>query len=156
MGHLHGTLVGMSHDMSHDMSHWNVPRVCPMQMRPDCPVTTMNRIEYARHAGGCMIVPRFNVSSPQHYDVSENHQMVHGVCLSLMVSYRESLSLRQCRCSQSCPPTPLNFSIKETTFWNTVCFFVLYCGFRGLSLGRASLSSVPFSVANSCFRDRRI
>ncbi len=29
----------------------NVPRVCSTKMRSVCPMTTMNRIEYARHAG---------------------------------------------------------------------------------------------------------
>ena len=54
------------------------------------------------------------------------------------------------------PPTPLNFSINETIFWKTACFFVLYCGFNGLSFGNVSFNSVPFSVAYSRFKDVRI
>lgn len=55
-----------------------------------------------------------------------------------------------------CPPTPLNFSTKAAIFWKTVCFWVLYCGFKGLSLGSASLRAVPFSEAYSRLSDDAI
>gem|GEM_PF-3442174 len=56
----------------------------------------------------------------------------------------------------NCSPIPLNFSIKATIFWNTVCFFVRYSGFKGLILGKMSLKSVPFSVANLRFNESSI
>ena len=56
---------------------------------------------------------------------------------------------------QISPPMPLNFSMKATIFWNTLCFFVTYSGWSGLNLGSASFRSVPFSLANSCRSDVR-
>ena len=48
---------------------------------------------------------------------------------------------------------PLYFSTNDAIFWKTLCFFVKYSGFNGLILGRMLLKSVPFSLANSCFKD---
>lgn len=50
-------------------------------------------------------------------------------------------------------PISLNFSIKATIFWNTLCFFVRYFGFNGLIFGKILLKSVPLSLANLCFKD---
>ena len=52
---------------------------------------------------------------------------------------------------------PFKFFNKCANFLkNSLFFFVLYCGFKGLSLGSVSFNSVPFSVAYSRFKDVRI
>lgn len=51
------------------------------------------------------------------------------------------------------PPTPLNFSTKAAIFWKTLCLLFKYCGCKGLIFGKMALSSVPFSLAYSRFRE---
>jgi len=57
---------------------------------------------------------------------------------------------------QISPPTSLNFSTNAEIFSNTVRFFVLYRGLRGLIFGSVAFSAVPFSDAYSRFNEALI
>ena len=69
------------------------------------------------------------------------------------LSFKIYLSILRKRKFYRFPPTPLNFSMKAEIFWKTLCFFVRYCGLRGLIFGRIAFKSVPLSLANSCFNE---